>query len=122
MRKYLMGGLAGLSLVLGACGASSGSSSSRPVVIGVSVSLSGDFSADGQAVEQGYKLWASDVNAAGGLLGRKVQFKFVDDASSAQQVVTNYQNLINVDHADLTFGPYSSLLTIPASGVEARYG
>ena len=122
MRKYLMGGLAGLSLVLGACGASSGSSSSRPVVIGVSVSLSGDFSADGQAVEQGYKLWASDVNAAGGLLGRKVQFKFVDDSSSAQQVVTNYQNLINVDHVDLTFGPYSSLLTIPASGVAARFG
>jgi branched-chain amino acid transport system substrate-binding protein len=45
----------------------------------------------------------------------------VDDASSAQQVVTNYQNLISVDHVDLTFGPYSSLLTIPASGVAARY-
>src|SRR2546427_5546932 len=121
MRKYLMGGLAALTFAAAACG-SSGSGSSGPIVIGVSVSLSGDFSADGKAIEQGYQLWASDVNAAGGLLGRKVQFRFVDDASSAQQVVTNYQNLISVDHVNLTFGPYSSLLTIPASGVASRYG
>ena len=124
MRKYLMSGLASLSVALGACGGTNGSNSGggQPLVIGVSVSLSGDFSADGKAVEQGYDLWAEDVNSAGGLLGRKVVLKYVDDASSAQQVVTNYQNLITVDHVDLTFGPYSSLLTIPASGVAARYG
>ena len=121
MRNYLMGGLAALTLAAAACG-SNGPGSSGPIVIGVSVSLSGDFSADGKAIEQGYQLWAADVNAAGGLLGRKVQFRFVDDASSAQQVVTNYQNLISVDHVNLTFGPYSSLLTIPASGVASRYG
>lgn len=106
-------------MVLAAC---SGGSSTGPIVIGVSVSLSGDFSADGKALEQGYDLWAADVNAAGGLMGRKVQMKYVDDASSPQQVVTNYQNLISVDHVDLTFGPYSSLLTIPSSEVAARYG
>jgi branched-chain amino acid transport system substrate-binding protein len=110
---------------VGACGSGgsgSNASSKGPIVIGVSVSLSGDFAADGKAIEQGYDLWASDVNAGGGLLGRKVLMKYVDDASSAQQVVTNYQNLISVDHVGLTFGPYSSLLTIPASGVAARYG
>ncbi len=37
----------------------------------------------------------SVVNAHGGMLGRKVQLKIVDDASSPNQVVTNYQNLIN---------------------------
>jgi branched-chain amino acid transport system substrate-binding protein len=121
MRKYLLSGLACLSLVASACGAG-GSNGNGPIVIGISISLSGDFSADGKALEQGYQLWAADVNSGGGLLGRKVQLKFVDDASSAQQVVTNYQNLISVDHVDLTFGPYSSLLTIPASGVASRYG
>jgi branched-chain amino acid transport system substrate-binding protein len=125
MRKYAVTALATLSLAVGACGSGgSGSNASGkgPIVIGVSVSLSGDFAADGKAIEQGYDLWASDVNAGGGLLGRKVLMKYVDDASSAQQVVTNYQNLISVDHVGLTFGPYSSLLTIPASGVAARYG
>jgi branched-chain amino acid transport system substrate-binding protein len=48
--------------------------------------------------------------------------KYVDDASSTQQVVTNYQNLITVDKVALVFGPFSSLLTIPASTVVDRYG
>jgi branched-chain amino acid transport system substrate-binding protein len=61
------------------------------------------------------------VNAKGGILGRTVQLKIVNDASSPTQVVTNYQNLINKDHVDLTFGPFSTLLTIPASQVAHRY-
>jgi branched-chain amino acid transport system substrate-binding protein len=73
-------------------------------------------------VERGYQLWASTVNAHGGVLGRQVQLKIVDDASSPTQVVTNYQNLINKDHVDLAFGPFSTLLTIPASQVAKRYG
>jgi branched-chain amino acid transport system substrate-binding protein len=123
MRRHLTIGIAGLLLFTAACGASgSGAARTGPIVIGVSVSLTGDFSADGRAVEQGYDLWAAEVNRGGGLLGRQVELKYVDDASSAQQVVTNYQNLISVDHVELTFGPYSSLLTIPSSAVAARYG
>ena len=68
--------------VLAACtssGTSSGSSSSSttspgnstgPITIGASLSLTGDFSADGQAFEKGYKMWDKDINAHGGLLGR----------------------------------------------------
>ncbi|HEY0532931.1 MAG TPA: ABC transporter substrate-binding protein, partial [Actinoplanes sp.] len=41
---------------------------------------------------------------------------------SPTQVVTNYQNLINRDKVDLVFGPFSSLLTVPASQVAKRYG
>jgi branched-chain amino acid transport system substrate-binding protein len=104
----------------GTAGASS--SSHAPLVIGASVSLTGDFSDEGQAVQRGYQLWAATVNAKGGLLGRKVVLKLVNDASSPDQVVTNYQNLINKDNVDLTLGPFSTLLTIPASQVAARYG
>ncbi len=46
----------------------------------------------------------------------------VSDASSPDQVQTNYQKLINVNHDDLVFGPYSTLLTKPASVVANRYG
>lgn len=48
--------------------------------------------------------------------------KVVGAASSTDQVVTNYQNLIDRDHVDLVFGPFSSLLTVPASQVAKRYG
>ncbi len=82
----------------------------------------GDFAADGQAFDKGYHLWVKDVNARGGLLGRQVKLTVLNDNSSPNQVVTNYQTLLGSDHVDLTFGPFSSLLTGPASTVAARYG
>ena len=96
--------------------------STAPLVIGASVSLTGDFADSGKAVKAGYELWADEVNKKGGILGRQVEMKIVDDTSSPTQVVTNYQNLITQDKVDLVFGPFSSLLTIPASQVAKRYG
>ena len=95
---------------------------SSPIKIGASLSLSGDFSDSGKAAMRGYKLWQSVVNSHGGILGRKVQIKIVDDASSPNQVVTNYQNLITRDKVDLVFGPFSTLLSAPAAQVTNRYG
>ena len=103
-------------------GAVSKSHTLSPIKIGISLSLSGDFSADGQAFQQGYKLWASDVNKGGGLLGHKVVLDIKSDASLPTQVVTNYQSLISTDKVALTFGPFSSLLTLPAAKAVARYG
>ncbi len=114
---------AGTSSSASATGAASSSpANSKPITIGASLSLTGDFSADGQAFKQGYNLWVKDVNAAGGILGRQVMLTILDDKSDPNQVVTNYQTLINSDHVDLTFGPFSSLLTAPASQVAARNG
>src|SRR5579863_6125576 len=101
---------------------SSSPSSSTPITIGASLSLTGDFSTDGQFYKQGYELWASDVNAHGGLLGHQVVLKILNDNSSPTQVDTNYQTLFASDHVNLAFGPFSSLLTTPASSVAARYG
>jgi branched-chain amino acid transport system substrate-binding protein len=110
------------ALVISGCSSSKGKAkTSGPLVIGASISLTGDFADSGKAVQAGYQLWADGVNAKGGLLGRQVSFKIVDDTSSPTQVVTNYQNLINKDKVDLVMGPFSSLLTVPASQVAKRY-
>ena len=101
---------------------SGASSAKAPIKIGISLSLSGDFSADGLAFQQGYKLWAADINKAGGLLGHKVVLDIVSDASDPTQVVTNYQKLISNDHVALTFGPFSSLLSLPSAKAVSRYG
>jgi len=98
------------------------SQNTAPIKIGISLSFSGDFSADGMAFEQGYQLWADAVNKSGGVLGRKVQLDIVSDASSPDQVQTNYQTLITVHKDDLVFGPFSTLLTKPASLIANRYG
>ena len=135
-RQYLaLSAAAILSACLVAACSSSGSSSSstgttntssptntKPITIGASLSLTGDFSADGQAFERGYKLWASDVNSSGGLLGRQVQLKILNDNSSPTQAQTNYQTLFSSDKVNLAFGPFSSLLTTPSASVAARYG
>ena len=105
-----------------AAAAGNGVPSSGPIVIGASLSLSGDFSADGQAFDRGYKLWAAYQNSHGGLLGKKVQLDILSDGSDPTQVATNYQTLINVKHVNLIFGPFSTLLTVPAAKVTNRYG
>jgi branched-chain amino acid transport system substrate-binding protein len=123
-----------VALAVGALAACSGGGSSSPsaiasnsadtgpITIGASLSLHGDFQADGVAFEQGYKLWAKDVNARGGIMGRKVELTILDNHSSPNQVVTDYQTLINHDHVDLTFGPFTSLLTAAAASVAAHNG
>jgi branched-chain amino acid transport system substrate-binding protein len=120
-----VGVLAASALALSGCAAASGTSSasnSAPLKIGISLSLTGDFSSSGKAAQRGYQLWADVANRSGGILGRKVQLDIVDDASSPDQVVTNYTNLITQTKVDIVFGPFSSLLTVPASRVASRYG
>ena len=106
-------------------GTSPTSNSTGPITIGASLSLSpanGPFTADGLAFQKGYNLWAKDVNAHGGLLGRQVKLTILNDHGLVNEVVSNYQTLFGKDHVDLAFGPFSSLLTGPASAVAARYG
>ena len=116
------------AMVLAACSSnSSGSGSSSngsksPIVVGTSLSLTGDFSADGLAFQRGYELWESYVNSHGGLLGgRKVKMVFLNDSSDPTTVATNYTKLIAQEHVNLVFGPFSTLLTVPAAKVAARY-
>jgi branched-chain amino acid transport system substrate-binding protein len=113
-----------LAAGVAACGSSGSSSGSKsgPIVIGTSLSLSGDFAADGQAFQRGYQLWADDQNAKGGLLGRKVKLDVVSDSSHPDQVISNYQKLIGSNHDSLVFGPFGTLLTVPSSKIASRYG
>lgn len=89
----------------------------EPIRIGVSLPLTGDFSEPGQGIQRGYDLWAADVNAAGGILGRPVELLYRDDASDPNKAVSDYEQLINVENVDFVFGPFSSRLVIPTSAV-----
>ena len=111
------------ALVAAGCGGSSGGSSDngggngKPIKIGASLPLTGDFSEPGKAAQQGYQVWESMTNAKGGLLGRKVQIVIKDDASNQNTVVSDYNALISQDKVDLLLGTFSSLLNLPASTV-----
>lgn len=99
---------------------SSGSANSGPVTIGMSLPLTGPNADVAKSGYEGYKLWAAQVNAAGGLFGRKVRLKVLDNGFNPNQAGTDYTRLISQDKVDLLLGTFSSLLNAPASAIAAR--
>lgn len=84
----------------------------KPIRIGASASLTGPLSSTKNSVI-GYELWRDDVNAAGGLLGRKVELVIYDDQSLPANVPGIYSKLVDVDEVDFLFSPYGANLTAP---------
>ncbi|MGB9116064.1 amino acid ABC transporter substrate-binding protein [Bradyrhizobium sp.] len=85
---------------------------SAPIRVGASASLTGPLSSTKNSVI-GYELWRDDVNAAGGLLGRKVELVIYDDQSLPANVPGIYSKLVDVDKVDFLFSPYGANLTAP---------
>jgi len=128
-KTFRLAAMTTASAAVAACGLSSAAPSNGllagpsgpPITIGVSEPLSGPqqaqgFAPDGQACLQGYELWASDVNSHGGLLGRPVRLKVLNDKGDIGLTKANYRTLITQDHVDLTLAPFSSLLVSQAAG------
>ena len=112
-------------LVLAACGEkpsekAAATGSTKPIVVGISLPLTGDFSQPGGEAKRGYEVWQNMVNAKGGVLGRKVELKITDDASNQDTVVADYTKLITQDKVDLVLGTFSSLLNYAASAVAEK--
>ena len=71
-----------------------------PIKIGVAVGLSGANSVVAPAVVQSSQLAVDEINAAGGILGRKIELEIADDASGAVGAQKAYDTLVfqkNVD-------------------------
>lgn len=121
-----IGTLAIAALTISACSATGdqpeGGGSDDPIVIGISLPLTGDFSEPGKGVERGYEAWRDIINENGGLLGRQVELKILDDQSNADRVVSDYESLIAQDGVDLVFGPFSTRLVVPSARVAQEYG
>jgi branched-chain amino acid transport system substrate-binding protein len=122
-----LGCLAGVSaLLLTACSgggeAVGGGDTSEPITVGISLPLTGDFAEPGKGIQRGYEAWAAAVNAGGGLLGRQVELRILDDQSNADRASADYELLIAQDQVDLVFGPFSTRLVEPSARVAKEYG
>jgi ABC-type branched-subunit amino acid transport system substrate-binding protein len=110
-RLALGSSLCTAALVIAGC-ASSGTSSSGgaqaggsgDIVFGSEVSLTGQFAPFGAGVSQGLKAAEAEVNAAGGVLGRKITLDVVDDASDPVDSVPKANLLVNHDHVTVQVG------------------
>ncbi len=98
----------------------------RKIVIGLSLPLSGEYSATGLQIEAALRLFADDTNAAGGidLAGerRDLEFEYRDDSSRRDRAREIYRWLCFERRVDLIFGPYSTALTRVAAAVANEAG
>ena len=85
-----------------------------PLKIGFSMALTGGLAAMGKASLLSMQIWAEELNAKGGLLGRKVELVYYDDQTNGATVPGIYSKLLDVDKVDLVVSGYGTGLVAPA--------
>ncbi len=121
-RRFLIVSLASCgALLLAACGTSNNNSSSSPINVGITGPFSGPYADPGSAIRNAGQLAIDDINAAGGINGRKLQALPEDDTCDAQTGVQAAQKLLNESIVAIV-GGYCSGASIPESDTLHRNG
>src|SRR5437660_3764433 len=76
--------------------------------IGVITSLTGSQAAFGEAHKNGYAIALDEINAKGGVLGKKLELDIYDDQSKPDKAVQGVSKLVDQDRVPLILGAYSS--------------
>jgi branched-chain amino acid transport system substrate-binding protein len=92
-----------------------------PIKIGASMSVTGTYAKPGTYQKEGYDVCIDELNAKGGLLGRKVELVIYDDQSQPATAVKLYEKLITEDKVDAVMGPYSSAVSEAVANVTEKY-
>lgn len=90
-----------------------------PIKIGLGMSLTGPLAANGKSALLAMQIWAADVNAKGGLLGRPVKLVYYDNQSNASTVPGIYTKLLDVDKVNLVISGYATNMIAPAMPIAA---
>ena len=109
-------GLVGAALLAGPAAAQD------VIRIGVTEPLTGAFAASGNYVTQGAKIAEDEINAAGGVLGRKIQLVVEDNKSNPTEAVGTVEKLIGKDKVPVLMGAWSSTLTLAVMPKLMEYG
>jgi ABC-type branched-subunit amino acid transport system substrate-binding protein len=117
-RSVILGAAAaGATSLLGGNAAAQGA----PVRIGSTLALTGPLSATALTHKLVGEIYVEQLNARGGLLGRKVEWMVKDDQSKPDLARTLYEQLVTSDKVDLLMGPYATGAILSAMGVAQRY-
>src|ERR1019366_10117612 len=121
-RRGVIGGLGVLVLVAGLAAAPASAQSRDPIKIGFSLALTGPLAPNGKQALLGAKIWEEEINAKGGLLGRKVELVNYDDQSNPATVPGIYMKLLDVDKVDLVVSGYATNMVAPAMPIVMQKG
>ncbi|RYY95055.1 MAG: hypothetical protein EOO24_23580 [Comamonadaceae bacterium] len=78
--------------------------SAKTILVGQTITLQGGRNVYGAAVQDGITTYLRNVNEAGGVHGRQVQLKTLDDDNRAPQAEANARALVQQDHVFVLFG------------------
>ncbi|MEJ7931121.1 amino acid ABC transporter substrate-binding protein [Ramlibacter sp. AN1015] len=93
-----------------------------PIRIGSTLALTGPLSQTAMVHKLVGDIYVEQLNARGGLLGRKVEWIVKDDQSKPDLARTLYEQLVTSDKVDLLMGPYATGAILSAMGVAQRHG
>lgn len=92
----------------------------NPLVLGAVFPLTGDVASYGKAAQRGIDLAVQEINAKGGVQGRKVEVIYEDDQGKSAPAVAAMQKLISVNKVPLVFGSASSSISVALCPIANR--
>ena len=91
-----------------------------PILVGAVISESGNLADLAADLRKSLLLWQEEVNGTGGLLGRRVELRLLDDRSEAAAAADLYERLIRDERCDVLIGPMGSAATLGAAMAAER--
>jgi branched-chain amino acid transport system substrate-binding protein len=107
------------SALVGLALASAVAAQDGALVVGAVLSETGSHAAAAAEYRKGLLLWADEANAAGGLIGQRIELQLKDDGSEAARAGAAYAELI-ASGAQVLIGPYGSAATLTAAAEAER--
>jgi branched-chain amino acid transport system substrate-binding protein len=104
MRRGTIGIAVGLLLLLGGTRPGVQAQSGPPVKVGFSSAMTGPSAITGEGVKWAAQMLADEYNAKGGIMGRKIEVYFGDNAGTPGEAVSAVRRLVDVDKVDVIVG------------------
>lgn len=92
------------------------------IKIGVTQPLTGAVAASGNYVVQGARIAEEEINATGGVLGKKIELVVEDNKSNPREAVATAERLIVRDEVPVLMGAWSSTYTLAVMPKLMEYG
>jgi branched-chain amino acid transport system substrate-binding protein len=120
-RRGVLAGMAGAASFGVSPFARAAAPAGAPIRVGQTLSLTGPFAQTGLVHKLTSEIYVKQLNDAGGLLGRPVEYVLQDDQSKPDVARTLYEKLVTSDKVDFILGPYGTAAILAAMGVAQRY-
>lgn len=89
-----------------------GGVSTEPIPIGSASPVTGPFASDGQQMVRGQELAIEEINAAGGLFGRKLELVKLDTKIQQDEVMTNVFHKLVSENVAAIFSGFTSYTSV----------